>query len=406
MRRISAILLFIVIIWGTTKPASAGSEILFDLEVDHLFGQEISIQGTFKTDAQLHDLEIVLQSEDGTIITDPIPVPSDGEIFYTLDVTERSLRAFSHIDIRLEIEFEDGDTETIQLDTYFYDDNRFNWQSVSSNRFTIFWYQPDIEMGQKIINVANEGLERIKSQIEVPEPQNIEIYAYSSAVAMQETLVFSGQSSAWVAGHADPDLNVIVVSLPPGPDQTLEIKRQIPHELVHVLLYQKMGAGYQNLPRWFSEGLASTAELFPNPDYQILLKKAYEREALIPIVDLCHSFPLDAATFQLSYAESYDFTWYLQQTYGKTKIEELIQAYTEGLGCDQGVGNALGVSLIKLNDDWRELRFGENLLLRAFSLFAPWLLIAVAVLSAPIGWMINGIVRRKKQGDSQSASPL
>jgi hypothetical protein len=404
MRRLLPLFILPFFLIGITNPAQAESDAQVNLDVDHIFGQEITIQGTIETEDQILDLPLAIQSEDGTLITDHIPLPIDGEIFYALDVSQHPVRAFSYLDIKLDIVFND-DVKTIQLEPYFYDDNRFEWQSLSTEKFTIHWYQPDDDLGQKIINVANDGLSRINSQIEVPEPENIEIYTYSSAREMQETLAFSGQSAAWVAGHADPDLEVIVISLPPGPDQTLEIKRQVPHELVHVLLYQKLEDGYQNLPRWLSEGLASTAELFPNPDYQILLKKAYERDALIPIADLCRGFPLDAATFQLSYAESYDFTWYLQQNFGKTKIDELIQAYADGLGCEQGAEAALGSSLSKLNDNWRELRFGENLMFRALYLFTPWILIAVIVLAAPIGWMVSGIARRKNQKDHQSASP-
>jgi hypothetical protein len=372
--------------------------------VNHVFGQEITIQGKIETENQIRNLRVIIQSEDGAIVTESIPFNAEGEIFYTLDVTEQSIRAFSYLTIWFEVQLDNDEIVTTPpLDEYYYDDNRFDWQSASTAEFTIHWYQPDDELGQKILNAANEGFQRIQSQIDVPNPQNIEIYAYSSAIDMQGTLAFSGQSAAWVAGHADPDLDLIVVSLPPGPDQTLEIRRQIPHELVHVLLYQKLGTGYQNLPSWLNEGLASTAELFPNPDYQILLDKAYERESLIPFVELCSSFPLDAASFQLSYAESYDFTWYLQQTYGKTKIEELIQAHADGLGCEQGVEAALGTSLSKINSDWRELRFGENLMFKALNLFAPWILMAVIVLAAPVGWMVSGLSRRKER-NSQSAS--
>ena len=406
MRRITTLLLLVGILLGINNPARAEAEVRVDVEVSHIFGQEITIQGKIETENQIQDLRVFIQSENDAIVTESIPFSEDGEISYTLDVTNQAIRAFSYLTIWFDVQLENDEIITTPaLDTYYYDDNRFDWQSASAAEFTIHWYQPDNALGQKILNAANEGLQRIQNQIDVPRPQHVDIYAYSSAVDMQGTLAFSGQTAAWIAGHADPDLDLIVVSLPPGPDQTLEIRRQIPHELVHVLLYQKLGSGYQYLPRWLNEGLASTAELFPNPDYEILLSKAYERESLIPLDELCSSFPLDAASFQLSYAESYDFTWYLSQTYGKTKVDELIQTYADGRGCEQGIETALGTSLKKLNNDWRELKFGENMMLKALNIFAPWIFLAVIVLAAPVGWMVSGLSRKKARTSQSGSQP-
>ena len=94
-----------------------------------------------------------------------------------------------------------------------------------------------------------------------------------------------------MAGHADPDLGVMVVSVPDGPTQRIEMERQIPHELMHVLLYQLIGNKYQ-LPTWFNEGLATISELYPDPDYYTYLMRAKANDSLIPLTNLCASFPL------------------------------------------------------------------------------------------------------------------
>ena len=306
-----------------------------DIQISHIFGEQIDLQARVEAKDPIEEILLFIQSEDNnTLVVEPLRPTFDGEIYYIFDLTQNQVRSFSELSIWFEITLNNGDSHISEIIKYEYNDNRFEWQSIQTEEFTIFWYQDDPDLGQRILNVAYEGLERINNQVGVPEPDNILIYAYASVIEMQDTLMFSGGSSAWIAGHADPDLGTIVVSLPPGPEQILEIRRQIPHELVHILLYEKMGPNYSNLPRWLNEGLASTAELFPNPDYQLLLDKAHERDALIPIRDLNTGFPIDAANFQLSYAEAYAFTWYLQQTYGKESIEALIQAYTDEMGHD------------------------------------------------------------------------
>lgn len=371
-----------------------------DLVVTHIFGKQIDIQADFQSDLQIQSIKIMIQANDGDIIAaEALSLSPGGQVRYSLDLVQQPIRAFSALSIWFEIDYKDGSSLTTEATNYLYDDNRFDWQDLHSNEFSVYWYQDDPDLGQAIINVAYEGLERIQNQVDVPSPQGIVIYAYASVVDMQETLMFSGGASYWVAGHADSDLGVIVVSLPPGPEQTMEIKRQIPHELVHVLLHRKMGSGYSNLPRWVNEGLASTAELFPNPDYQLLLDKAYERESLIPIKDLCASFPIDAANFQLSYAESYAFTWYLQQTYGKEKIEKLLQSYGSGLNCESGALAAFDVPLSKLEADWRAAMFNENIILNLWQDNLAWVILFGVVLITPVGLTL---IRFSKRGQGQA----
>ena len=71
----------------------------------------------------------------------------------------------------------------------------------------------------------------------------------------------------------------------------------IPHELAHVMLYRNVGEGYASLPVWLSEGIASLAELYPNPDYDQALSIASQNGSLLSIEELCDTFPLDSYNF-------------------------------------------------------------------------------------------------------------
>jgi len=399
VRRLIFLTLLASLVFTISHPARAEAKVqIDDVTMTHIFGERLEVQATLESNVPVKDVQIIIQSEDDTIIAaEPVSFNAKGKIRYTLDLDEKPIRSFARISIWFEIDLEDGTSLTSAVTTHVYDDNRFEWQNLQSDEFTVYWYQEDPELGGKILNAAYEGLARIRNQIEVPQPEAIEIYAYASVVDMQDTLMFSGGSSYWIAGHADSALGVIVVSLPPGPEQTLEIRRQIPHELVHILLYQKLGPASINLPRWLTEGLASAAELFPNPDYQLLLDKAYQRETLIPLHNLCASFPSDAANFQLSYAQAYAFTWYLQQTYGKDKIEALIQAYASGKGCDQGVQDVYGAPLSRMETDWRQVMFNENRITNLLVESLPLIVVCAFVFVAPIGLMFMGTGKRRRQ---------
>ena len=191
-------------------------------------------------------------------------------------------------------------------------------------------------------------------------------------------------SANWVAGHADPDLGVILVTLPEGPEQRLLIEQRVPHELMHILLYQYNPVGYTNLPTWLNEGLASNAELDPNPDYRILLEDAAPQNSLIPLPNLCDSFPREAYSALLSYAEAASFVKYLRDSYGVSRLEALVKAYNNGLDCNRGAEQALGKNLVQLQRNWERDELSQDVGLKAFLNMLPWIILLLAVLAAPL----------------------
>ncbi len=314
-------------------------------------------------------------------------------VTYNLELAEHPIRPYSKIEFWYQITLEDGTEITTEPESFLYFDNRFEWQTLAGAPLEIFWYEGDITFGQQMLNTAQEGMLRLQNYVPASHPSDVQVYVYASATELQTALRLSGQTAAWVAGHADPDLGVVVVSIPPGPAQTYEIKRQIPHEVAHVTLYQWLGEDYYNLPQWLREGLPSMAELFPNPDYPILLENAYENENLLPINSLCESFPPDASNFLLAYAQATDFTWFLYENYGSTGLDALSRAYANGLSCEQGAQEALGMSLTELDRAWRKDTFGENTLSAVLGELLPWIVLMGVVLLAPALMLFGG--RRK-----------
>ena len=152
---------------------------------------------------------------------------------------------------------------------------------------------------------------------------------------MQDALPNAEQN--WIAGHADPDQGVILVALPPGAERHLEMERQIPHELMHIALNYTDAHAYSNLPAWFNEGLASLAELYPNPEYQALIESAYDSGELFPLASLCQTFPNESQDALLAYAQSASFTKFLYDQYGNPGFNRLIAAFASGMNCERGV---------------------------------------------------------------------
>ena len=145
---------------------------------------------------------------------------------------------------------------------------------------------------------------------------------------------------------------------------------------------------------WLNEGIATLAEINPNADYEHVLSDASNRGALIPMADLCASFPADSAQAFLAYAEARSFTTYLRDTYGAPALLNLAKIYAEGVDCDNGAQRALGTSLSQLELTWREKSLGQNVWGVAFRKMLPYLCLLGLLIGVPL---IVGMNSSKKK---------
>jgi len=158
----------------------------------------------------------------------------------------------------------------------------------------------------------------------------------------------------WIGGQAHPDLGVIAIAVPNVEGYTSRMKRYIPHEITHLLVYQLVTPqGYQHVPEWLDEGLATANERLPTPEHAMALEQASEGGNLLPLRDLCAPFSPDSETAFLSYAQSGSTVKYIRERYGADGIRKLLAAYRDGASCESGIKQALQVSLYNLETAWR-----------------------------------------------------
>ena len=249
-----------------------------------------------------------------------------------------------------------------------------------------------MSFGQEALEAAQAGLQSIARFAPLNLEQPVEIFIYANADDFQSVLIPGKEE--WVAGHANPELGLVRVLIEPDSRHGIAMEQRIPHELMHVMLYRHVGAGYNNLPIWLREGMATLAELYPNADHERVLHEAMTGNTLIPLQDLCVSFPNDPAQAFLAYAESSSFTSYLYDAYGSTGLQKLATSYADGLDCERGIQQALGLSLSNMEQKWRSSVFGQNDFLPALQNISPYLVLLCLVLVIPLLGLI-GTLRRK-----------
>jgi hypothetical protein len=363
-----------------SRPANQTTPEITPLEPASQFGEQITFRVKIQPANQVKELVVFITPEGQPTVWQKISldqVTAEGEFTQTIKARQLVLFPFSKVAYRFEVNFKNGESLPSPTHTFVYEDNRFNWQELNSGIFIIKWNSEDLTLGQEIANVAQQGLERSQQFLDVQPPEKLRIYAYSKASQLQEALQLTDQP--WVAGHATPELAMIMISVPSGPEKTLELRRQIPHEIMHILQYQVMDKTYNQQPVWLVEGMASLAELSDNPEYRTVLKST-AREDMIPFQDLCLMFPREAAKAYQAYAQSQSFVSFLQQKFGISGLTALVGEYKNGVGCEEGVYSATGFSLNQLENRWEQESLGIDVGGLAIINLLPYVILGLLIL--------------------------
>ena len=372
--------------------AQSGVE-LENVTASYRYGEQITFFAQIKSSIQIQGASIVITDEaNGLTQVQPLVIAQDGHAEYRFDVSQNLLRPFSSVKWMYQFMLADGNT--VQSTTHFirYEDNRFDWQTLETGTLKVHWYNGDASFGQTALNAAQAGLGSVSALMPLDLSQPTDVFIYANSDDLRGTLVLGGED--WVAGHADPALGVVMVVVEPGAEQSITMEQRIPHELMHVMMFRSVGAGYNNLPAWLREGTATLVEIYPNADYDRILTDAAARNDLISLKDLCVSFPADAGQAFLAYAESRSFTNYLHETYGSSGLLKLVAAYADGVDCEHGTERAFGISLSNLETKWRSAVLGQNAFLSTLQNISPYLVLLCLVLIIPLIGIVSTL--RKK----------
>lgn len=233
--------------------------------------------------------------------------------------------------------------------TFLYDDNRFSWNTVSTEDVAVYWYEGSRSFGQEVLDTATRALARLEQDAGVETHRQVRIYLYANRTDFYGAL--GPNSPEWIGGQSHPAQALIVAWL--EEDDSWEIGRMIPHELSHVVLYQATHNPYAGNPNWLEEGLAVHNQEVPDYEYPLLVEDAAREGQLIPLRALSASFPSDPDLAILSYAESYSIIEFILERYGPEGMAALVDVFAEGETAEEGVRRALGVSLDELEAQWR-----------------------------------------------------
>ncbi|MGA7192532.1 MAG: peptidase MA family metallohydrolase [Anaerolineales bacterium] len=388
--------LFALICLGfTSMPQAQSGFNATNVNISYNFGQQITFLARLTSSVPIKQAFISFRdvNEQNTRVV-PLTLNADGSTTYQYDASQHLIPPFATIEFSYQATLTNNQSVTTGPFYFRYDDNRFAWKELTDGSLTVHWYNGDDTFGQAALDAARAGLQGISQTFPVSLNSPVDVYIYSTFDDLVSSLTLGGRQ--WEAGHADPSLGIGMLAVSPSDTQSIDLQQLVPHELTHIMLYRFLGNGFNSLPAWLEEGIASMEELYPNPDYANALAAASKNNSLLSFADLCTSFPADSGRAYLAFAESQSFVRFLRDTYGDTGIVALTQAYADGLDCDLGATRAVGVPLNQLEVRWRETVLGQNVAGVAAQNLLPYLIILGLTLIVPVSGAIGMIVTGRK----------
>jgi hypothetical protein len=344
-----------------------------NVEVSYVFGDHVIVQAELPDLTGIAEVDLLLQTEESAQVRLPATISDTGQLNVVYSLNSSPFHVFDRIYYWFEITGTDGQVTSTPSYWFDYQDNRYEWQLSESKWFIIHTTHENELNSADLQGIALSGLKYTTSLLPVSPDLPMQIYVYPDSASLAAAL--GTDSQPWAAGEADPELGIILVSESVDIDNAQELKRQIAHEIMHMLEYSAANGNYRSSPTWLLEGLAVNAENNASADDARMLQNAYLDGSLLPFEQLCTSMPPEATRSSLAYAQSASFTSFLSQTYGNDQLLNLLLSGVNGLNCSQLTTSVLGKDLSTLESDWRTATFSDTQKNHSITEYWPLLLL-------------------------------
>ena len=271
------------------------------------------------------------------------------ETSWVWDMRKASLPPGAQVTYWWTIKNADGEELQTLPKVVYFEDDRYQWQSLTDREITIFWYHGDDEFANELMDACQEGLARLTQEFGAYPERPINIYVYASSQELQGAMIFPQE---WTGGVAFTEFGIIAIGI--SPDSIDWGKEALVHELTHLVVHQLVFSPYGSLPVWLDEGLAMYNEGELSPQLRSRLEEAISEGKLLSVRSLCSPFSADPEKAYLSYAESYSLVEYLLNNYSGDNMLDLLTLIKQGSTYDEALTEAYGFDIDGLDTRWRE----------------------------------------------------
>ncbi len=217
-----------------------------------------------------------------------------------------------------------------------------------------FYYPPEVRPKiQKLIEGADAARAQLSERLGRFVLHDVHVRVARTSREMLTLAPDGVPYPRYASGVAYPELNLVLLTLvPESTNERLDILESFRHELAHIGLSQAIND--QAVPRWFNEGFAVFASGESSIPRLQTLWTATLAGTLMPLERLERSFPDDAITASIAYAEAADVVRYLARKEDHHRFDGLIERIGQGNGFEAALSGAYGLDRFALEYEWRE----------------------------------------------------
>lgn len=269
---------------------------------------------------------------------------------WSWDMRKGSLPPGAQITFWWIIEDEDGNQLTSKKETVSFDDTRYEWQKISDKMITILWYQGNRSFADDLLKAAVEAKARLEADADVVLDKPVSIYIYGNYRDLRASLVAPEE---WTGGVAYAGFNIISIGI--SPNNVDWGKQAVAHEMGHLITHLVTSSPFgSNIPPWLDEGLAQLAEGHQINSNAGELQEAIEKGTLVTLKSLSSPFSADPVEAYYSYAKSLSVIEYLISDFNKSKINELLTQFNNGVSMDDALMKIYDFDLNGLDEAWTD----------------------------------------------------
>lgn len=360
--RRSPVIVLLLALFATTPALAQGGIQASNATVESKFADHVTYSISLQSDSDITSATVFVRystGEPGATTTrgkaDFTPGKSVTASF-TRKLTRGDLVPGTNIEYYWQVENAAGQTLKTDSQTYSFPDDRFDFKSLSApvgkGKVTVYWYGTDQSYGQQRLNVCVAAIQKLQTQIGVELQQEAKIFIYRTRNDMLAALPSKGQTAdafLTVLGELAGPNTVLLLGGDPNVDNTTY--HELSHLVVHLATTNPLIGGV-NIPAWLDEGLSMYNQQTVESDYTNSLRRALQSNSLISVRSLT-SVPGQPDQVILFYGEAYSVVKYLNETYGKDKMVQLLGVFKRGALPDDALKEVYGFGVQDLDNRWR-----------------------------------------------------
>jgi len=234
--------------------------------------------------------------------------------------------------------------------TATYQDDRFNWESISEGNITVYYYFGDVESQRSVLRVARETIDRISDLLNTQVNFPIKIWVYRSAAEMTPAVASRrGQGP----GTSVQTLGEVAASDTALVSRDTDFLNIVRHELAHIVTGAATRNHIAGIPTWVNEGISTFAQNRLLPDEEQALSLAIQRNRVLPITSLDASARGSPGAVSLFYGQSGALVAFLVNTHGPDKFGDFVAALANDT-TDGALMKVYGFDQLGLENAWRK----------------------------------------------------